>query len=43
VTYAVLDEKELALKEAERAITLVPSGNDRLFRPGFEENLALVE
>jgi TolB-like protein/Flp pilus assembly protein TadD len=43
VTYAVLDEKELALKEAERAITLVPSGKDRLSGPGFEENLALVE
>jgi TolB-like protein/cytochrome c-type biogenesis protein CcmH/NrfG len=43
VAYAMLDEKELALKEAERAITLVPSGKDRLSGPGFEENLALVE
>jgi tetratricopeptide (TPR) repeat protein len=43
VTYAMLDEKDSALKEAERAITLVPSSKDRLFGPGFEENLALVE
>ena len=43
VTYAILDEKDSALKEAERAITLVPSSKDRLSGPGFEENLALVE
>jgi TolB-like protein/Tfp pilus assembly protein PilF len=43
VTYAVLDEKDSALKEAEHAIRLVPSGKDRLSGPGFEENLALVE
>jgi serine/threonine-protein kinase len=43
VAYAVLDEKDSALKEAERAITLVPSSKDRLSGPGFEENLALVE
>jgi TolB-like protein/class 3 adenylate cyclase/Tfp pilus assembly protein PilF len=43
VAYAMLDEKDSALKEAERAITLVPSSKDRLFGPGFEENLALVE
>jgi len=43
VAYAMLDEKELALKEAERAITLVPSSKDRLSGPGFEENQALVE
>ncbi len=43
VIYAMLDEKDLALKEAERAITLVPSSKDRLSGPGFEENLALVE
>jgi TolB-like protein/Tfp pilus assembly protein PilF len=41
--YAILDEKDAALKEAERAITLVPSSKDRLSGPGFEENLALVE
>jgi len=43
VAYAMLDEKDPALKEAERAITLVPSSKDRLSGPGFEENLALVE
>jgi tetratricopeptide (TPR) repeat protein len=43
VAYAMLDEKESALKEAQRAITLVPSSKDRLSGPAFEENLALVE
>jgi len=43
VAHAMLDEKDSALKEAERAITLVPSSKDRLSGPGFEENLALVE
>jgi TolB-like protein/Flp pilus assembly protein TadD len=43
VAYAFLDEKDSALKEAERAITLVPSNKDRLSGPAFEENLALVE
>ena len=43
VAYAVLDQKELALNEAQSAMTLVPSSKDRLFGPAFEENLALVE
>jgi TolB-like protein/Tfp pilus assembly protein PilF len=43
VACAILDDKDSALKEAERAITLVPSSKDRLSGPGFEENLALVE
>ena len=43
VDYAILDEKDSALNEAQRAITLVPSSKDRLSGPGFEENLALVE
>jgi TolB-like protein/class 3 adenylate cyclase/Flp pilus assembly protein TadD len=43
VAYALLDEKESALNEAERATTLVPSSKNRLSGPGFEENLALVE
>jgi TolB-like protein/Tfp pilus assembly protein PilF len=43
VAYAMLDEKDSALREAEDAITLVPSSKDRLSGPGFEENLALVE
>jgi serine/threonine-protein kinase len=43
VVYAMLDEKDSAFNEAQRAITLVPSSKDRLSGPGFEENLALVE
>src|SRR5215470_1403113 len=43
VAYAMLDEKESALKEAERAMSLVPSSKDQLSGPAFEENLALVE
>src|SRR5437773_1623610 len=43
VAYATLDEKGSALKEAQRAIALVPSSKDRLSGPAFEENLALVE
>jgi len=43
VAYAMLDEKESALNEAQRAITLSPSNKDRLSGPPFEENLALVE
>jgi hypothetical protein len=43
VAYAMLEEKDAALNEAQRAIMLVPSSKDRLFGPGFEENLALVE
>jgi tetratricopeptide (TPR) repeat protein len=43
VAYAILDEKDSALNEAQRAITLSPSNKDRLSGPGLEENLALVE
>jgi TolB-like protein/Tfp pilus assembly protein PilF len=43
VAYATLDEKGLALNEAQRAITLVPSSKDRVSGPGFGENLALIE
>jgi TolB-like protein/Tfp pilus assembly protein PilF len=43
VAYAILDEKESALNEAQRATTLLPSTKDRLTGPAFEENLALVE
>jgi TolB-like protein/Tfp pilus assembly protein PilF len=43
VAYAMLDEKDSALNEARRAVTLLPSNKDRLSGPGFEENLALVE
>jgi TolB-like protein/Tfp pilus assembly protein PilF len=40
---AVLGDKESALKEAERAITLLPSSKDRVHGPACEEILALVE
>jgi hypothetical protein len=39
----VLGEKDSAIKEAERAITLLPSGKDAVDGPGYEENLAFVE
>jgi serine/threonine-protein kinase len=43
VAYAMLEEKESALNEAQNAMTLSPSSKDRLAGPAFEENLALVE
>jgi len=41
--HAVLGEKDAAIKEAERAITLLPSGKDAVDGPKGEENLASVE
>ena len=41
--YAVLGNKELALKEAERAIMLAPSAKDAMYGPNGEENLALIQ
>jgi TolB-like protein/Tfp pilus assembly protein PilF len=41
--YAELGEKELALKEAERAIMLLPASKDALAGPVREEKLAIVE
>jgi TolB-like protein/regulator of sirC expression with transglutaminase-like and TPR domain len=41
--HAVLGEKDAAIKEAERAITLLPSMKDAVDGPAFEENLAFVE
>jgi hypothetical protein len=41
--YAAMAEKNLALKEAERAIVLLPSAKDRAVGPGLEENLALIQ
>jgi serine/threonine protein kinase/Tfp pilus assembly protein PilF len=35
-------EKDSALKEAERAIMLLPSGKDRVQEPALEENQALI-
>jgi tetratricopeptide (TPR) repeat protein len=43
LTRAVLGQKDAAIKEAERAITLLPSGKDAVNGPMFEENLAYVE
>jgi len=40
---AVLGERDSALKEAERAIMLVPSAQDAVHRPGYEEILALIQ
>jgi tetratricopeptide (TPR) repeat protein len=41
--HAVLGEKDEAIKEAERAITLLPSVKDAVEGPQYEENLASVE
>jgi TolB-like protein/Tfp pilus assembly protein PilF len=43
LAYAALGDKNSALKEAEHAITLMPSAKDRVGGPGLEENLARVE
>src|SRR5207249_3133963 len=43
VTRAVLGQKDAAIKEAERAITLLPSGKDAVVGPKGEEILASVE
>jgi TolB-like protein/Flp pilus assembly protein TadD len=43
LVYGILGNKELALKEAERAVTLLPSAKDRVTGPAFEENLALIQ
>ena len=40
--YALRGEKEPALKEAERAIKLTPTGKDAALGPGSEENMAVV-
>ena len=39
----MLEQKDVAIKEAERAITLLPSGKDAVDGPTGEENLAFVE
>ena len=43
IVHAVLGQKDAAIKEAERAITLLPSGKDAMDGPVNEENLAFVE
>jgi serine/threonine-protein kinase len=42
LAYAALGEKDSALKEAERAVTLLPSAKDAVDGPAAEEKLALV-
>jgi hypothetical protein len=39
----VLGQKDAAIKEAERAIALLPTGKDAVAIPKAEENLAFVE
>jgi TolB-like protein/Tfp pilus assembly protein PilF len=41
--YGILGNKELALKEAERAVMLLPTDKDRVTGPAYEENLALIQ
>jgi hypothetical protein len=43
LVHAFLGEKDAAIKEAERAITLQPSAKDAVEGPTFEEQLAFVE
>jgi len=40
---ALIGERDLALKEAERAIMLIPRAKDRVWGPTFEENLAFIQ
>ena len=41
--YAMMGEKDSALRVAERAVMLRPTVKDQLEGPGFEENLALIQ
>jgi tetratricopeptide (TPR) repeat protein len=41
--YALIGEKDLALKLAERAVMLLPRAKDPMYGPGWEENLAQVQ
>jgi serine/threonine protein kinase/Tfp pilus assembly protein PilF len=43
LAHAVLGEKDPALKEAERAIMLLPSSKDAVDGPALEEKLALIQ
>jgi TolB-like protein/class 3 adenylate cyclase/Tfp pilus assembly protein PilF len=43
LAYAILGEKDSALKEAERAIRVLPSDKDAVNGPGNEENLAAIQ
>src|SRR5207245_5082234 len=41
--YAVMGEKDSALKAAEHAVILLPRGKDAVSGPTLEENLALIQ
>ena len=41
--YAVMGEKDSALKAAERAVMLVPRAKDAVDGPSLEENLAVIQ
>ncbi len=43
LVHATLGEKDAAIREAERAIAVMPSGKDAVDGPLYEENLASVE
>jgi serine/threonine protein kinase/Tfp pilus assembly protein PilF len=43
LVYAVMGEKDSALKTAERAIMLLPRANDAAAGPVYEENAAVIE
>jgi len=43
LAYALLGDKDAALREAERAIMLLPSTKDRVYGPSSEELLALIQ
>jgi serine/threonine protein kinase/predicted Zn-dependent protease len=43
MTYAVTGQKDLALRAAERAVMLMPSGKEPFLGPFFEENLAAIQ
>jgi serine/threonine-protein kinase len=41
--YAIVGERTPALKEAQRAIALLPSNKDAVYGPAYEENLAAIQ
>ncbi len=43
LAYTLLGDKDAALREAERAIMLLPSTKDRVYGPSSEELLALIQ
>ena len=43
LAYAVMEQKDAALKAAERAVMVLPRAKDAVDGPGLEENLALIQ